>query len=97
MLIENALNNFPLLFIMLQITCQQTILYIVVQEHDKLVEEVWWKSYLLKRVEGVFIFCLHFMLGSGSHKITIICIQFLIFMGCIYNGIVLLITSVQSS
>jgi len=71
MLIENALNNFPLLFIMLQITCQQTILY--VQEHDKLVEEVWWKSYLLKRVEGVVIFCLHFMLGSGSHKITIIC------------------------
>jgi len=33
MLIENALNNFPLLFIMLQITCQQTIFY--VQEYDE--------------------------------------------------------------
>jgi len=28
MLIENALNNFPLLFIMLQITWQQTIFYV---------------------------------------------------------------------
>jgi len=33
MLIENALNNFPLLFIMQQITCQQTIFY--VQENDE--------------------------------------------------------------
>lgn len=33
MLIENALNNFPLLFVMLQITLQQTIFY--VQEYDE--------------------------------------------------------------
>jgi len=46
MLIENALNNFPLLFIMQQITCQQTIFYSREWRIVTFPKQIGWRSLL---------------------------------------------------